>query len=170
MPTIQKVFVLEVTPEKFVDSCTDVQLQEVIMLAEHRLSRTVCASPEPEPQPKPKPQPAQNPQPRLPKRVCVGRPARWTPENVELLRTMSVAEAAAHFGLSKSTICTKRSKLGVSARGGAGVAPATPDTDTDTDTEPAPVARRVRQKTKPSKHDDDYSQFVGYGTMEDVML
>jgi hypothetical protein len=39
MPTIQKLFVLEVTPEKFVDSCTEVELQEVILLAEKRLTR-----------------------------------------------------------------------------------------------------------------------------------
>jgi hypothetical protein len=38
MPTLQKIFTLEITPEKFVDNCSDVELQEVILLANKKLS------------------------------------------------------------------------------------------------------------------------------------
>jgi hypothetical protein len=38
MPTLQRIFTLEITPEKFVDNCSEVELEEVILLANKRLS------------------------------------------------------------------------------------------------------------------------------------
>ncbi|MDR0694702.1 MAG: hypothetical protein LBF81_05335 [Prevotellaceae bacterium] len=39
MPTIQKIFYLDITPEKFIDNCSVVELQEIILLANARLNR-----------------------------------------------------------------------------------------------------------------------------------
>jgi hypothetical protein len=39
MPSVKQIFTLEVTPEKFIEGCTEVELQEVMLLAERRLKR-----------------------------------------------------------------------------------------------------------------------------------
>lgn len=40
MPQIQKVFLLDVTPQKFIDACDESELHEVILLANGALERT----------------------------------------------------------------------------------------------------------------------------------
>lgn len=40
MPTLQKVFTFDITPEKFIDNCSDVELREAILLANERFNRT----------------------------------------------------------------------------------------------------------------------------------
>jgi hypothetical protein len=45
MPILQQIYVLEVTPEKFVDNCSDIELREAILLADAKLSRRVATPP-----------------------------------------------------------------------------------------------------------------------------
>ncbi len=44
MPRVTQIFILEVTPVKFIDNCSAVELQEVILLANARLDRLEQAS------------------------------------------------------------------------------------------------------------------------------
>jgi hypothetical protein len=44
MPTIQKLFFLEITPERFVDNCSESELRETAMLIEARLDRLFTTS------------------------------------------------------------------------------------------------------------------------------
>lgn len=43
MPRIQNLFTLDVTPEKFIEACSDVELQETYYLAYNRLRRLEAA-------------------------------------------------------------------------------------------------------------------------------
>lgn len=42
MPRISKMLTLEITPEQFVNSCSDVELQELIMFANKKLTTCRC--------------------------------------------------------------------------------------------------------------------------------
>jgi hypothetical protein len=37
MPTIQKIFVLEISPEQFIKNCTETELRETLLLVEREL-------------------------------------------------------------------------------------------------------------------------------------
>jgi hypothetical protein len=45
-----------------------------------------------------------------------GRKNPWTPERIAQLKTLSIAEAAARFGLKPKTICAMRCKFGVAKK------------------------------------------------------
>jgi hypothetical protein len=96
MPTIQRIFTLEVAPEKYVDSCTEAELQAVMLLASARLE--ILQAPAPAPQ-------AAAPSGRG-KRV-------WTKERLQQLSTMSAAEAAERFGVTITAVHSQRSRLGL---------------------------------------------------------
>ena len=42
MPRISKMLTLEITPEQFVNSCSDVELQELLILADTKLHTCRC--------------------------------------------------------------------------------------------------------------------------------
>ena len=107
MPTIQKVFTLEVSPAKFIESCTRSELHEVLLLASGRLQRLEAGvvyeiATEPAALPPDEPKAAAG---------CPGR--KWTADNVALLRTMSPDEAAKRLGLSPAVVYAARRRFGV---------------------------------------------------------
>jgi pyruvate/2-oxoglutarate dehydrogenase complex dihydrolipoamide acyltransferase (E2) component len=64
------------------------------------------------PAPAPAPAPANRPAPA----AATGKPTKWTADSVELLRSMSVKEAANHFGVSPVAIHAARFRLGIAKR------------------------------------------------------
>jgi hypothetical protein len=124
MPTIQKVFTLEVSPAKFVESCTRAELYEVLLLASGRLQRLeagdvyeVAAEPAALPPAEPKASAGAPPEESAPKAGAgrrLGAPVfKWTADNVALLRAMRPAEAAKRLGLSPAAIHSARRRFGV---------------------------------------------------------
>ena len=108
MPTIHRAVTLEVQPERYVEACSEVELQELMILADARLRKLSQAydgfvSP------------AEN-----------SKNIKWTPDRIALLRCMSAKEAATHFGVSAYTIHTARCRHGISKRQLAPAKPATP--------------------------------------------
>lgn len=49
MPKIEKIFTLEITPEKFVSACSNIELQELSLLLDKEFARRKIGQ-EPEPQ------------------------------------------------------------------------------------------------------------------------
>jgi hypothetical protein len=121
MPTLQKIYTLEITPEKFIDNCSEVELQEVILLANAKLSRhespvsqkqvAIPSSSSPKSLPKPKPE---RPQPiRRTHR-------RWTQEEDELITklhsTTSLKKIAEKLNRKYKVVAGRASKLGLQKR------------------------------------------------------
>jgi hypothetical protein len=118
MPTLQKIFTLDITPEKFIDNCSDVELQEVILLANKKLSWHDIAPAVAKTPPTvncPPPLPAAPPVPKSPKIR-----QSWPPEEEEKLRelwpSMSGMEVAEKLGRAYKTVMAHASKLGLSKR------------------------------------------------------
>jgi hypothetical protein len=115
MPTLQRVFTLEISPEKFVDNCTEVELQEVIMLAEKKLRRERRNSDVREDLPKnpPKTLPAVRGSSAAPKQKMANKP--WTKRDIEVLRRRypvdSNEDIAAELGRNAYSITNKASEL-----------------------------------------------------------
>jgi hypothetical protein len=88
MPTLQKLFYLDITPEKFIDNCSEVELQEIILLANARLNQMEKTSPPPSEQPAIKALPEQRSRKALPEQTKPTRAAArtWTPEEDAKLR------------------------------------------------------------------------------------
>ena len=130
MPTIQRVFTLEVTPEKFIDNCSSADLQITIMLAEKKLQRInpdvqevtdeIVKMPNPLPErPTPPELPLLPPPPVLTvpqKPQKKGKQSKsWTEYEVELLKqlyhTTPLADISAKFGRPGNAIMQKAAKL-----------------------------------------------------------
>jgi hypothetical protein len=114
MPILQKIFTLEISPEKFIDSCSDVELQEVFLLADAKLSRR-GAIPVPATQIQAKALPA-GPEPaqRAP------RKRGWTDEDDAKLRelwpTCTGAEATRALKRNYKTVASRAIVLGLRKR------------------------------------------------------
>jgi hypothetical protein len=125
MPTLQKLFCLDITPEKFIDNCSEVELQEVILLANARLGRAEKAQPAP-PEPaaiEAPPEPSRRK--ALPKAAPVPAVTRkekphWTPEEDAILRELwsSLLGVEIAQKLHRDYKCTMAhaKKLGLSKR------------------------------------------------------
>jgi hypothetical protein len=115
MPTLQQLHYLEITPEKFIDNCSPVELQEVILLANARLNRMEKTPATPEPV-APKPEPAPLP-PGPEKEHKKQLRFRWTLEEVDILRelypTTSAEELAKKLNRHPDAIMMKAGKLGI---------------------------------------------------------
>ena len=91
MPTLQQLYYLDITPEKFIDNCSDVELQEVFLLANARLNRMEkTSSPPPATKPQSKDLPKVAPKKALPKAsitstVPAARCRKWTSEEDAML-------------------------------------------------------------------------------------
>jgi hypothetical protein len=127
MPTLQQIYYLDITPEKFIDNCSDVELQEVILLANAKLSRHET--------PASAPAPAQVPHelPAPPKQVAGKRRSKspnpeqfiskrgWTPEEDAILREAWPSTAgtviAERLNRNYKVVMARASKLGLRKRG-----------------------------------------------------
>ena len=135
MPNIQRLFTLEVSPAKFIESCTRSELYEVLLLVSQRLNTVdhktdreaasegaalrMIASGSPMVAPEAAPEEA------APEKCSV----QWTAANVALLRTLSIDEAIKCFGVTPAAIYTARSRWVAGrerkpAKKGGGSAPA----------------------------------------------
>jgi hypothetical protein len=90
MPKLQQVFYIDITPEKFIDNCSDVELQEVVLLINAKLSRLGREVP---PAPEPVAVDFQPPQPRKALLKDPAVPATkkykpWTAEEDAILREL----------------------------------------------------------------------------------
>jgi hypothetical protein len=125
MPTLQQIYILDVTPEKFIDNCSDVELQEIILLANAKLSRHETSAPA-QAYAKKLPAPMRQvavkalPKGHTPKQSVRKRPF-WTPEEDAILRKMwpsaSGVDIAKRLNLEYKTVMTHASKLGLRKRG-----------------------------------------------------
>jgi hypothetical protein len=88
MPTLHKIYTLDITPEKFIDNCSEVELRKIILLANAKLSLLGCEVPpapsirkrETLPVPSLKPLPASKPSSR--------KRQNWTPAEDAMLRDL----------------------------------------------------------------------------------
>jgi hypothetical protein len=80
MPTLQQLYYLEISPEKFISKCSEVELQEIILLANARLRRDEASPAAPEPAPLSVAAPVK----ARPKT----RSNAWTPEEDALIRKL----------------------------------------------------------------------------------
>jgi hypothetical protein len=120
MPTLQQVYTLDVTPDKFIDNCSDVELQEVILLANAKLSRHETLAPA-QVHAKKLPPPKQVAVKRRPKSPNPEQSVRkrpfWTPEEDATLREMwpsaSGMDIAKHLNREYKTLMMHASKLGL---------------------------------------------------------
>jgi hypothetical protein len=124
MPTLQQIYYLDITPEKFINNCSDVELQEVILLANARLYRLVRLAslsekyhnlpPETPPTPK---QVAVKRRPKSPNPEQFVSKRGWTPEEDAILREMwpSVAgvDIAKRLNRNYKAVMNYASKLGL---------------------------------------------------------
>ena len=122
MPTLQQIYRLDITPEKFIDNCSEVELQEVILLAGARLNRMETAPPPPRkelprkelPPPALKEPPLKEP-PR--KEPPPARKSTWTPQDDERLRNLwdshTGVEIAATLCQNYKYVMARASKLGL---------------------------------------------------------
>ena len=123
MPTLQQLYYLDITPEKFIDNCSAVELQEVILLANARLNRMEkTASPPPAAPTAVKALPKVAPKKALPKAsttptVPVARGRKWTPDEEETLRrlwpNMKGTEIAKKLGREYKTVMSRAGKFGL---------------------------------------------------------
>jgi hypothetical protein len=157
MPTIQKLFTLEIAPEKYVDSCTEVELREVVLLAEGRLGRMEVALQRGQ-EPLEAPAVAQEATPQPAAKIKGWR--KWTAEGLEQLRTMSVAEAAAHFGCTPARVYNMRSYHHISERRAAAGTPANAAPPT-----PTPTRRGGRKKAEKPATADKHKQYTMAGAL-----
>jgi hypothetical protein len=125
MPTLQQIYTLDVTPEKFVDNCSDVELQEIILLANAKLSRHETSAPAQVHAKKLPLSPKQAAGKRRPKSPNPEQSVRkrpfWTPEEDAILREMwpstSGTAIAKHLDRNYKVVMARASKLGLRKRG-----------------------------------------------------
>jgi hypothetical protein len=88
MPTLQKLFYLEITPEKFVDNCSEVELQEVILLANKKLSWLGTPPAHVDAEELPKPRSRREPSKSQAGATATKKRMSWTPEEDATLRSL----------------------------------------------------------------------------------
>jgi hypothetical protein len=124
MPTLQKLFYLEITSEKFIDNCSAVELQEVILLANEKLSRLIpetLAAPAEAVVLKPLPPSLRAKRSNLPTAtvpIVSGSKRKWTSDEEATLRLLWPStpgkKIAKKLGRPYKSVMTRASKLGLS--------------------------------------------------------
>ena len=118
MPTLQQIYYLDITPEKFIDNCSAVELQEVLLLANARLNRMGETS-SPPPVKLHHALPKVTPKKALPKASTApaARGRKWMPDEEETLRrlwpNMKGTEIAKKLGREYKTVMSRAGKFGL---------------------------------------------------------
>ena len=119
MPSLQKIYTLDITPEKFIDNCSVVELQEVLLLANARLNRMEGTSPPPAAPTAIKVLPKVTPKKALPKASTapVARGRKWTPDEDATLRrlwpNMKGTEIAKKLNRNYKTVMLRAGRFGL---------------------------------------------------------